>query len=209
MPYITKLSPQKRKKRVNVFIDQEFAFGVDLETLAKFNLQVGQEISEQRIEKIIKEGEFQKVYDKTLRFFSFRPRSEKEVKDWLAKKKIGVLVKKLVIKRLKKVKLLDDRKFALWWIDQRVAFKPKGRKLLEEELRKKGVSKEIIEQILETKITDGLELKLALKLVKKKLPSYQKMPYLKFRQKIADFLVQRGFSWEIIKKVIDEVLKKG
>lgn len=205
MPQITKISPQKRKKRVNVFIDGKFAFGADLETLAKHNLQVGQKISQKKIEEIIKESEFQKVYDRTLKFLSFRPRSEKEVRDWLNKKKTGEETKRIVIKKLKETKLLDDREFASWWIEQRVTFRPIGKAGLKYELRKKGVEGEIVDEALEKKITDSFERKLALKVAKKKSPAYQKLPPLEFRQKMGGFLARRGFSWEVIKEVIDKI----
>ena len=190
MPQITKISPQKRKKRVQV----------------------------------LKEGEFQKIYDKVLRFLSFRPRSEKEIKDYLAKKGVGGQIKKMVIKKLKRVKLLDDKKFAWWWIEQREGFRPSGRRLLEQELRKKGVGRETVEEILtnffqkekekETwdtiapRFYSSFEYKLALKAAKKKLSRYQKLPPFKFRQKMGAFLSRRGFSWEVIKGVVDEILKK-
>lgn len=219
MPRITKVSPQKRKKRVNIFIDEKFAFGASLEILAKYNLQVGQKLSQEEIEKIIKEGEFQKVYDKALRFLSYRPRSEKEIKDYFYKKGVGEETQKLVLKKLKKTGLLDDKEFALWWIEQRMTFRPSGKRLLEQELRKKGINREIIEEILEEifkkeretqgaiagRLYPSFELKLALKVAKKKLPTYRKLPFLEFRQKMTSFLARRGFSWEVIKEVIDKL----
>lgn len=222
MPRITKISSQKRKRRVNVFLDEKFAFGLDLETLAKHNLQVDQEVSQGEIEEILKEGEFQKVYDKTLNFLSFRPRSEKEIRDYLEKKKVGGEVKKMVMKKLKRLGLLDDKKFALWWIEQRASFRPSGRRLLEQELRGKGVNQKIVKEALtqisqkEGETRDAIacqfyssfERRLALKAAGKGLSRYQKLPPLKFRQKMGAFLARRGFSWEVIKEVIDEILKK-
>jgi len=227
MPQITKISPQKRKKRVNLFIDEKFAFGLDLETLAKYNLRVDQEISQKKIEEIIKKEEFLKTYDKALRFLSFRPRSEKEVKDYLKKKKTGEETQKMVLKKLKKTGFLDDKEFALWWLEQRMIFKPSGKRLLKYELRKKGVNEEIIDGVLEDRVleeifekegeTQGViasqvypsfEFKMALKAAKKKFSFYQKLPHLEFRQKMTAFLARRGFSWEVMKEVIDEVLKK-
>lgn len=208
MPRVTKISPQKRKKRVNIFIDEKFAFGIDLEILAKYDLRVDQELSHQEIEKIIKEGEFIKIYDKVLRFLSFRPRSAKEIKDYLYKKGVGLETQKMVIKKLKEKKLLDDWQFALWWLEQRTTFKFSGRRLLVAELIKKGVRREIIDQVLVKKITNSLERKLAIKAAQKKLPSYQKLSPLEFRQKMSAFLLRRGFSWEVTKEVIDESFKK-
>lgn len=206
MPQITKISPQKRKKRVNIFLDEKFAFGVDLEILAKYNLQVGQKLSQKEIEIIIKEEEFQKIYDRALNFLSYRPRSEKEVKDYLNKKRVGKETQKLVIEKLKKTKLLDDKEFTRWWFDQRTTFKPSGRWLLVAELRKKGIDKKIINQVLANKLSGSLEKKLALKAACKKLSSYQKLPRLEFKQKMSAFLARRGFSWEVIKEVVEKLI---
>lgn len=205
MPCITKISSQKRRKKVNVFLNEKFAFSVDLETLVKYNLQVGQTLSQEEIEEIIKEGEFQKVYDRVLKFLSYRPRSEKEVGDYLFKKGVGGETKKLVIEKLKKQNLLDDQEFALWWIDQRITFKLSGERLLRSELIKKGIGKEIIDEVLAKKMSESLERKLALKAAQKKLATYQKLPPLEFRQKMSAFLARRGFSWEIIKEIINQL----
>ena len=207
MPQITKISPQKKRKRVNIFIDEKFAFGLDLETLSKYNLQVDQEISQKEIKEIIKEEELLKAYDKALRFLSFRPRSEKEIKDYLKKKKIGEETQKMVLKKLKKANFLDDREFTLWWIEQRMTFRPSGKRLLEYELRKKGVDKEIIEEFFATGLYPSFEFKMALKAAKKKFSSYQKLPGFEFRKKITAFLARRGFSWEVIKEVIESLNK--
>lgn len=208
MPQITKISSQKRKKRVNVFLDGEFAFGLDVEALVKYNLKVGGRLSQTKIEKILKEGEFQKAYDQTLKFLSFRPRSEKEIQAYLTKKKVGPETKKMVISKLKQTKLLDDKEFALWWVEQRITFRPKGKIVLESELREKGIDREIIDSVLEKKLSDSFEEKLALRAAQKKMAVWQKLPPLKFHQKITAFLTRRGFSWKVIKKVVRELNTK-
>ena len=74
MPAITSIKPQKNGKRVNIYLDGEYGFGLDLENFVKLGLKVEQEFTDEEIEKIIKKAEFQKVYDKILRFGSLRPR---------------------------------------------------------------------------------------------------------------------------------------
>lgn len=219
MPQISKISPQKRKERANVFIDGKFSFGLDLEILAKHNLKVGRKISESEIEEIIKEGEFQKVYDKALRFLSYRPRSEKEIKDYLYKKKVGEETKKLVLNKLKKRNLINDQEFALWWVEQRISFRPRGKILLEQELRKKGVDRETVREVLEKvfqkevetkdaiayRLSPSFEFELALKAAKKKLSQYKKLSSFEFKKKMTAFLARRGFSWEVIKEVLEKI----
>ncbi|MGD8744262.1 MAG: hypothetical protein PVJ52_01540, partial [Candidatus Woesebacteria bacterium] len=126
MPVVTKVEPQKNKKRVNVYLDGKFGFGLDLETFSKLKLKVEDELSETRVEKIVKEAEFQKMLDKLLKFVSLRPRSEKEIERWFKKHRVHHSLREELFNRLKKLDLVDDEKFARWWIDQRLQFKPKS-----------------------------------------------------------------------------------
>ena len=206
MPTITSIKPQKNKKRVNVFLDGKFGFGLDFENIVKLGLKVEQELSEEEIEKIVKEGEFQKVYDRLLRFASLRPRSEKEIKDWLKRKKVHESIQDNLFNRLKRLELIDDIKFAKWWVDQRVQFKSKSKKELFLELRLKGIDKEIIDQILSESKHD--EYKAAKKLFEKKKYMWKKFDGFTARKKVSDYLARKGFSWETIKKLIDATDQK-
>jgi regulatory protein len=79
MPQVSDIKPQKNKKRVNIYLDGKFAFGIDLDNLVKLDLKVEQELSDEEVADIIKKAEFQKTLDKLLRFATLRPRSEKEI----------------------------------------------------------------------------------------------------------------------------------
>ncbi|MCL4387349.1 hypothetical protein M1307_03060, partial [Patescibacteria group bacterium] len=57
MPIITSIKPQRNGKRVNIYLDEEFGFGLDLGNFMKLGLKVEQKISEEDIEKIIKKAE--------------------------------------------------------------------------------------------------------------------------------------------------------
>lgn len=216
MPSITKLKIQKNKKRVNVYLDGKFAFGLGLDEVVKKGLSVGQQLTDSQVEKLFFSSQLEKLYNKTLNFLSYRPRSEKEIKDYLRKNftklttAVGQLGKKIqvrILAKLKKQKLIDDYKFASWWIEQRLTFKPRGKRLLKAELFKKGVDKEIINQTLATIDSQQLTI-LARKIVNKKKRLYQQLPKLELKQKLFSHLARRGFDFEIIKNVIDEILEK-
>lgn len=209
MPVITDIKPQKRKKRFNIYLDGKFSFGLDADTLVKSGLKINQEISQEEIEKLVKENEFVKVYDRVLKFLSYRPRSEKELQDWFRKKNVGEETQKMIVKKLQKLGYLDDKEFVNWWIGQRMAFKPMGKRLLAMELRKKGISQEVIdEQLNNLTIEQFGEKKLAEKVAEKKLKSLKQYSGLELRQKLYTALARRGFSWETIKEVLDEKLQK-
>src|SRR5690348_9673780 len=96
------------------------------------------------------------LYLRVLKFLNFRPRSEKEVKDYLQKKikkfpNIDSSVIDVIIHKLKQQKFLNDEEFAKMWVRSRTDYKPKGKYLVRLELIKKGISKDIIDQVLESK----------------------------------------------------------
>lgn len=200
MPTITKISPQRSKKRVNVYLDDKFGFGIDLESFVKLNLRVEQEYTKKEIEEIIEKAEYQKTYNKLLRFATLRPRSEREVLYWLKRKKVHESMHKKLFEGLIKLDLLDDEKFARWWIEQRLTFKPRGKRALISELLQKGVERSTIEGVLLDIGVD--EVQAAKQLVKKNKHKWAKLKGQEEKKKIWGFLARNGFSWETIKKVV-------
>lgn len=141
---------------------------------------------------------FQKLLDKVYRFLSLRPRSEKEISNYLKKRKVSGDVVEKIFKILREQNLIDDSAFTAWWIEQRTTFRPKGKIALKVELKQKGIDGKIIEEAL----SQVDELKLAKKAVQKKLKLYANLSPQDFRQKISTFLSYRGFSWSTIKKIL-------
>jgi len=207
VPLITDIKPQKNKKRFNIYLDGRFAFGLSVEARLKARLKIDQEISEEKVDELIKEDEFIKFYDRALNFLSYRPRSEKELQDWFKKKKIGNKTQKLIEKKLRRFNYLDDREFTRWWIEQRMTFRPFGKRRLDLELRQKGINQEMIEEEL-GKLEDDKLIELAEELAKKRMKTLKNLPYFETREKLLAFLSRRGFRWEIIKTVVAKTLKK-
>jgi regulatory protein len=212
MPSITAIEPQKKKPdRFNVFVDGKFRFGLDAETLVGSGLRVGQEISEKEIEKLVLENETNKLMEKALRFLSFRPRSERELYDYLRRKFSKRIIDTIdapdtidtVIDRLKHLGYVDDLKFSQWWVEQRQTHRPRGRQLIKNELYQKGISQETINQVLPE--DEESEVGRALQTAKKKLRSYKNLPTPEFKQKMSQYLSRRGFDWETTKEVVDQV----
>ena len=82
---ITTLKFQKKnKERVNVYLDGKYAFS--LQAILAARLHKGQTLSDEEIEGLLQEDAFQKAYDKTLNFLTYRPRSRAEVRRYLQHK---------------------------------------------------------------------------------------------------------------------------
>lgn len=199
MPTITSIKQQKKKDRVNVYLDDDFGFGIDLDNFVLLHLKVNQELTENEVEEIVRKAEFQKTFDKLLRFAMVRLRSEKEIRDYFRRKKVHESMHDELFEKLRHFELIDDTKFAKWWVDQRANFKPKPKRILIQELRIKGIAKEIIDEVLGDEVVD--EEKMARELLEKKAYKWKGLESRIARQKMSQYLAGKGFSWEVIEKV--------
>ena len=158
-------------------------------------------------------GDFEKFYNIALRFLSYRPRSEKEVRDRLIRKKIDSQIIEKIIAKLKEKKFLNDEEFAKWWIEQRTKVRPKAIRVITLELKQKGISNEIIESLLSKDVSSEEQvlndLELANKLIEKRIERFRNSSKQEIYQKLGSYLSRRGFDWETIKQSIDELFSKG
>lgn len=199
MPTITSIKQQKNKNRVNVYLDDVFGFGIDLDNFVLLNLRINQELTSDEVEKVVRKAEFQKTYDKLLRFVMVRPRSEKEVTEYFRRKEVHESMHAEMIGKLKHLDLLNDLEFARWWIDQRIRFKNKAKRVIIQELRMKGVSQNNIDDAFGDTIVD--EEKMAKEILSKKEYKWKNMEPKIALQKMSQYLAGKGFSWEVIEKV--------
>lgn len=197
---ITALTPQKNnQERVNVFLDGSFAFGLPL--TAAISLKVGQRLSPVEVEALKQEDLLDKVKQAAYRLISYRPRSVAEVKRHLSRKGYEEQLIDTAVAHLIAVDLLNDEAFARYWVEQRETFKPRSQMVISQELRQKGVSRDIIERVL----TDVDELAAARRAAEKKARVWASLPAEVFRTKLGNFLQRRGFHYEIINQITKEI----
>src|ERR1035437_78198 len=113
--------------------------------------------------------DFEKFYKTAIRFLLFRPRSEKELKDYLTKKKCDDLTAKRIIESLTRDKFLNDEEFVRWWVEQRTILKPKASRVIKFELKQKGIAKELIDSFYENEESSTSDFNKALNLAEKKM----------------------------------------
>jgi regulatory protein len=139
---------------------------------------------------------------KALNFLSYRPRSEKEVRQNLKNKhQIDEGIIDQIIERLERGGLVNDSSFAELWVENRSEFRPRGRHALRMELRQKGINEEIISQSL----VDLDEEQLALEAARKQARKYRQLEWKEFRKKLTGFLARRGFPYGVIAEVTPKV----
>ncbi|MEK7550675.1 MAG: RecX family transcriptional regulator [Patescibacteria group bacterium] len=205
MPVITSIKQQKNKNRVNVFLDDKFGFGIDLDNFVLLNLKVDQELTQEEVEDIVKKAEFQKTLDKLLRFAMVRPRSGKEIKGYFKRKEVHESLFPDLLKRLKHLNLLNDLEFARWWIDQRLRFKKKSKRVIIQELKIKGISQNNIDDAFGETVID--EEKMARELLEKKAYKWKDLDPRLTRQKMSQYLAGKGFGWDIVAQVVKNMVK--
>ena len=204
MAKVTAITAQKRnKERVNIFLDGEYAFSLAMITAAW--LRVGQELSPKDIARLDAEDTLEKAKQSAFRYLSYRPRSTAEVKNNLTKKEYPEPVIETVMARLSELGMVDDRKFARYWIEQRETFKPRGQIALRQELYQKGVSREIIDEAEEAYIYLRDEYAAARKVAEKKEHRWNHLPREQFFSKMNGLLQRRGFNYAITKTVTEEL----
>ena len=141
---------------------------------------------------------------------AYRPRSEKDGRDYLPRKKNESSIIERVIVKLREQKFVDDEEFVKWWIEQRSAFKTKSIKFIKMELQQKGVAQEIADRIIHnSEFIIQNDLERAKKLIEKRLERVKGLSKQEIYQKLGSYLARRGFDWETIKQSIDEVILKG
>jgi len=198
---ITKIEAQKKNpKRRSVFIDGKFAFGVDEEVMSKLGLKKNEGLTEQKFKNILIQKKENEAKDIALRFLSFRRRTEKEVREKLQKKDFDEKTIKRTIEKLKEYDLINDLEFATAWVKERLAYKPRGKKLLRQELWKKGIKKEIMDKVIQELCQD--EDKSAIELLERVKKRYKNLEPQVTKRRMYGYLLRRGFSYETINQAM-------
>lgn len=209
---ITAISVQKRNpNRVNVSVDGQYRFSLDAYQLLDLGVKVGRDYDELDIKNLEQESQFGKLYSVALEHCLIRPRSVREVRDYLRRKTIASRdrtgkvrqavtpeITERVFSRLIEKNYIDDddEKFARYWVENRFVKKGISRRKLISELKVKGVDNSIIGKVVgETERDDKYEIQ---KVIAKK-----KSRYLD-QQKMMAYLARLGFGYDDIKQALDE-----
>jgi len=197
------------KNRVNVSVDGKYRFSLDVFQVGQIGLKVGREYDESELLVLETESKFGKLYGRALEYCLIRPRSQREVGDYLYRKtrpvrdKTGELkpgvapeIAARVKERLIEKGYINDQKFAHFWVENRSLTKGASRRKLLSELRAKGVENSIIEQtVSETDRNDNSEIQ---KIITKKRNRYPD------DKKLMMYLARLGFGYDDIKKALND-----
>ena len=208
---ITAIEPQARDtERVNIYVDGRFLLGASAEVVARLDLAVEQELQPDQLEQLQGEEALQRAVERAFNFLSYRPRSREEVRRYLRRKDIPPAIINAALAKLDHLNLTNDEEFTTFWIENRGQFSPRGGRALKNELRQKGVERDIVDEL----VNDGQDEELALRAGRKKALSLARIPamdYATFRTRLGSFLQRRGFGYGVVSSTVrtlwDEVKK--
>jgi len=192
---------KQRKKRVNVFLDDSFAFSLEAEVAIKEGLQVGQELSASQIEALAESDYFNRCLNAATQYLGYRPRSEFEIRERLQRRGFNESTVSAVIAKLKEQGLVDDSAFARFWQENRDSFNPRSRWLTKLELRQKGVTDGIIDQVVSATDDSDSAYRAALS----KACHLSRSDYQDFRYRLGQYLKRRGFGYGIINRTVERL----
>lgn len=193
--------------RVSVYVDNKYSFSLTIEQINQLKIKVGNIYDESEIKLFKRESKIGKVYLNTVIYCLLRPRSQKEVRDYLFKRTIPKITKSgkkeslideseadIIFEKIIKKNYVDDVKFAQYWAENRFFKKGISKRKLITELKIKGIDQYIIDEIISNNIrNDKDEIK---KIISKKAKKYTP-------EKLFSYLIRQGFNYEDVKSEIN------
>ena len=195
---VTAVERQRRRRRVAVFVDGHFALALSVELAAQHDLRPGRAVTADELASIADAEALRSAKQSALRLLGYRPRSERELSERLARKGFQSAVVEETLARMRELGYLDDDAFARFWTETRQALRPRSRRLLASELRGRGVAQEAAEQATAA-ISDE---EAAYQAAAKRLPALRGLAYARFRERLGRFLSSRGFSYDVAQHTI-------
>ena len=201
---ITRLAVQKRNpNRVNVYLDGAFAFGLYRETA--YWLEIGQVLSDEKINDLLSKDKKAEAYKKALDYISYKPRTTRETEKKLLDEGYDETLVSETIHALTENGLLNDEQYAEQWVEERQRLKPRSSRMLGFELRRKGIPEELIQTALE----DVDDFQAALDIAEQRAARYSGLPAFEFRAKLGNYLAGKGFDYDVIREVTAAVREKN
>ncbi len=196
---ITKITTQKKNSsRYSIYINGEYSFSLSDLALLEAKITVGQELSAEEVKSLQESSELDKFYQRILNLLSLRSRSEYEIRTYLKKHNCPTDQADIILNKLSEKKYINDLAFSISWIQNRQLLRPSSKTKLINELKIKGINKEIISQAFEETQPDEIESLKVIVEKKRKLTRFQD------NQKLMQYLIRQGFHYSEIKNVLTD-----
>ncbi len=195
---ITALKPMLRG-RVRVYLDGQP--GLELAKELAAELELGQRLGARQVSELQTRDRMEFAYRQAARLVARRPRTEWELRTLFNRLKLAEREQEDVMQSLRHSKLVSDAEFAMAWLENRMAFRPRGAWALRAELRGRGVPAEVIEATL----SDFDEERAAALAARQGLRKYQHLSPELFRLRLSAYLQRRGFQHPTIDPLVEQL----
>lgn len=206
MNIITKIEiGKKNKERVNIYIDEEYAFSLSLELVYKENLKINENVDIEKLRVLAKEDNYIKCKNSAIRIIERSYKSEKEMKDKLFLKGYDESTIERTLDFLREYNFLNDENYARSYVKDRI--RAEGKRKIKHTLIRKGIDDNLIEDELSKVLSDDLK-EVALGLALKKYNTLKKRENDKYKlsQKLYRFLMSKGYDFDLVSQVVKEVI---
>ena len=191
-----------------LYLDGAYFDSVDAGCIPKLGLRIGLEIELEVLQKLIEADEGMRAKGYALELLSDQTYSKNQMIRQLGQKGFSPEAIDMTLEDLEQLGHIKDEQFAKKWVDRRQRSRPKGKRMLEQELANQNIDKATVDRVI-SGIDDAEEANIALGLAQKQVKRYQSLPSQVAKRRLHGFLLRRGFSYETIQAVIERVLIKG
>lgn len=196
---ITDIKQQlKRANRYSIYVDDKYSFSLSESELLSQQLKIDQEFDKAEFDRVQQTAAVDKAYMRALDLLARRPRSVREMEQYLKRKGYDHNITDRLLNKLINRGLLDDKQFAESWVSDRRLLKLTSKRRLLQELQQKKISQEIISEVLEQDETNEQEVLRDVVAKKRTQSRYQD------DQKLIAYLIRQGFNYEDIKQILSE-----
>jgi regulatory protein len=196
---ITAIKAQvKNPHRVSIFVDGKYTFSLSLDELLDTKLKNGQELTSPELKKLQQLSSDGKLRMRAFEWLMIRPRSARELTDYLRKKQAGDELIQRILGDAQQRNYQNDIAFAKWWVEQRRVGKQRSARYITQELASKGVAREISSEVLSENETSDIDTLRILVIKKRRSARYAD------DQKLIEYLARQGYSFSLIKEVLAE-----
>ncbi len=196
---VTAVVRKPRRRLLQVFIDGEPALEIGRELAVERDVRPGRTFSQGELYSLADEQARRGALEAGLRLLAYRPRSERELRDRLARKGFRRAAIEVTLARLRELGYLNDAEFARFYTETQQTSRPRSRRVVRAELRSRGVAQELADEAV-----DGIDdEEAAYRAASRRLASHRGLEYQRFRERLGSFLTRRGFSYDVARRTVD------
>lgn len=201
---ITKIEVQKKRKdRINIYLDSEYAFSCHIDFIFEFKLERGLILEVSQVKHMVEMDDQRMAYLYGLRMALTRSMSIIACKRKLIQKEFSEEAAEYAVEKLVENQYLDDLRYAQNYFEMKQSIY--GRFRIQQDLMRQGVDKSIVISVINENASEELELEEALKIAHKKMKLETKALDQKAFARIYGFLARKGYSASVIRTVMDQM----